>query len=75
MSVVEIVPACDKPQEIGVLFSEYTDMLVAGDSTFREYLAIQHYDQELEHLEIKYGNLTGGCMQPTVTENWQAASD
>ncbi|MGN1170723.1 MAG: GNAT family N-acetyltransferase [Lachnospiraceae bacterium] len=59
MSVVEIVPACDKPQEIGVLFSEYTDMLVAGDSTFREYLAIQHYDQELEHLEIKYGEPYG----------------
>lgn len=52
---IEIIPAYDHPQEVGELFSEYTDMLIAGDSTFREYLNIQNYDEELAHLEAKYG--------------------
>lgn len=52
---IEIVPAYDLKQEIGILFREYTDMLIEGDSSFREYLEIQNYDDELEHLESKYG--------------------
>ena len=52
---LSIIPAYDHPQETAALFSEYTDMLVAGDSSFQEYLAIQHYDEELAHLETKYG--------------------
>ena len=56
---LSIIPAYDHPQETAALFSEYTDMLVAGDSSFRKYLAIQHYDEELAHLETKYG-LPGG---------------
>lgn len=50
---IEIVPACFHPREVGILFSEYTDMLVAGDPSFAEYLAIQHYDQEFSPLERK----------------------
>ena len=52
---IRIIPAYAYPQEIGALFSEYTDMLIAGDSSFAEYLAIQHYDEEVKHLEAKYG--------------------
>ena len=52
---IEIIPAYDYPREVGALFSEYTGMLIAGDSSFREYLAIQHYDEEIAHLEMKYG--------------------
>ena len=52
---VEIVPAYAHEQEIGALFSEYTDMLIANDSSFEKYLAIQHYDEEITHLEEKYG--------------------
>ncbi|MDE6759150.1 MAG: GNAT family N-acetyltransferase [Lachnospiraceae bacterium] len=52
---VKIVPAYQYPQEVGILFSEYTDMLISGDSSFKKYLDIQHYDEEIEHLEIKYG--------------------
>lgn len=51
----EIIPAYDHPQEAGRLFSEYTDMLIAGDSSFQEYLNIQNYDEEVRHLEVKYG--------------------
>lgn len=52
---IEIKPAYDFPQEVGELFAEYTDMLIEGDAAFKEYLAIQHYDEELQHLELKYG--------------------
>ncbi|MCI8509788.1 MAG: GNAT family N-acetyltransferase [Lachnospiraceae bacterium] len=52
---VKIVPAYQYPQEVGILFLEYTDMLISGDSSFRKYLDIQHYDEEIEHLETKYG--------------------
>lgn len=52
---INIVPGYDYPQEIKALFSEYTDMLIAGDPSFKEYLDIQNYDEELQHLEIKYG--------------------
>ena len=52
---INIIPAYDHLQEVRALFSEYTDMLIAGDSSFQEYLDIQHYDDEIEHPEAKYG--------------------
>ncbi len=52
---LKIVPAYQFSKEIQILFAEYTEMLVAGDRSFQKYLAIQHYDEELEHLDIKYG--------------------
>lgn len=52
---VEIVPAYSLVEEVGILFTEYTNMLVEGDSSFKEYLKMQNYDQELKHLEMKYG--------------------
>lgn len=52
---IEIIPAYGFPKEIGELFSEYTRMLVEGDVAFEKYLAIQNYDEELAHLEVKYG--------------------
>lgn len=56
---VRLILAYDRPQEVGMLFSEYTEMLIAGDETFRKYLEIQHYEEELKHLEAKYG-MPGG---------------
>ncbi len=52
---VKIISAHNYPYEVGMLFSEYTDLLVSGDSTFQKYLEIQHYDDEIKHLETKYG--------------------
>jgi len=52
---VTIIPAYDHPQDVGKLFEEYTNMLVANSNGFRDYLAVQHYDEELKHLEAKYG--------------------
>ena len=56
---IKITPAYNHPQETALLFSEYTNLLIAGDSSFREYLDIQHYDEEIQHPESKYG-LPGG---------------
>ena len=55
MMNIKIVPGYAFPQQVGVLFSEYTDMLIANDSSFQNYLDIQHYDEEVKHLEEKYG--------------------
>ena len=52
---IKILPAYDFPEEIKLLFSAYTDILIEGDPSFKEYLEIQNYDDELKHLEKKYG--------------------
>lgn len=52
---IKIVPAYDKKQEVKALFSEYTQMIIEQDESFREYLSLQNYDDETEHLEMKYG--------------------
>ena len=52
---IKILPAYDFPEDIKLLFSEYTDILIEGDPSFKEYLEIQNYDDELKHLEKKYG--------------------
>lgn len=52
---IKIVSANHFQQEVRDLFSEYTDMLVKGDAAFKQYLDIQNYNDELEHLEKKYG--------------------
>lgn len=56
---IKIIPGYDYPEEVKALFREYTDMLIAGDSSFRKYLDIQHYGDELENLEAKYGAPSG----------------
>lgn len=56
---VEIIPAYTFPKEIEELFLEYTQMLVKGDAAFAKYLEIQNYNEELQHLEAKYGMPAG----------------
>lgn len=50
-----ISPGFDAPEDIAALFREYTDALVAGNPAFRAYLNLQGYDDEVRHLERKYG--------------------
>ena len=52
---IKILPAYDFPEEIKLLFSEYTGILIEGGASFKKYLEIQNYDDELKHLEKKYG--------------------
>ncbi|MCI9217843.1 MAG: GNAT family N-acetyltransferase [Dorea sp.] len=56
---IKIVTAYEQKEEISVLFSEYTEMLIKNDESFKEYLDIQNYDEEMEHLEMKYGRPYG----------------
>lgn len=56
---IEIVLGYDRPEDVRALFTEYTDLIIANDEGFREYLALQHFDEEILHLEAKYG-LPGG---------------
>ena len=48
---IEIVLAYVHTQEINALFSEYTNMLIINDSSFQNYLDIQHYEEEINHLK------------------------
>jgi len=52
---IQIIPGFDRPAQVRELFSEYTEFIIQGDSSFREYLAIQHFDEEMLNLEAKYG--------------------
>lgn len=58
MSLI-MIPAFEHKKEIGELFAEYTRMLVELDPEFQKSLDQQNYDEELDHLEDKYG-LPGG---------------
>lgn len=55
MSNITIVSAYDRPNEVSLLFSEYTNMLIENDPSFQQYLNVQNYDEEIKHLEVKYG--------------------
>lgn len=52
---IRIVPAYEQKEEVRALLSEYTEMLIKNDESFKKYLDIQDYDEEIEHLEVKYG--------------------
>ena len=52
---IEIKPAWAYREAIRELFREYTDILIAGDPNFRDYLVKQNFDKEIADLEMKYG--------------------
>ncbi len=56
---LEIKDGYDYKEEISKLFKEYTDLVIKGDKQFEEYLKLQHFDQEVEHLKEKYGRPEG----------------
>lgn len=53
--VLELVCAYDHINEVNQLFTEYTNMLIKGDSSFKKYLELQNYNEEINQLELKYG--------------------
>lgn len=59
MMSIEIIYGYKKPEEVRVLFSEYTHMLILNDKSFKEYLDIQNYDEEINNLKKKYGTPNG----------------
>ncbi len=55
MTVWELFPAFDRREDLRPLYAEYEAMLLKADPTFSQSLAQQNYDEEIEHLEEKYG--------------------
>lgn len=55
----KIVPGYDRSQELVVLLAEYTKMLVEGEPGMAPYLDQQGYEEEVAHLEHKYGRPDG----------------
>ena len=56
---ITVTDAIGREETVRMLFTEYTEMLIENDSKFREYLSIQNYDDEITHLEHKYGRPDG----------------
>lgn len=52
---LKLIPAYNHKLEVATLFSEYSKILVTGESSFKEYLEIQNFDSEVDDMEIKYG--------------------
>ncbi len=52
---IKLIVAYSHKEKVKALFKEYTDFLIECDKDFKEYLNKQNYDDELEHLESKYG--------------------
>ena len=54
--VVTLHPGLESPEEILALFTEYTRLLMEGEPEMARYLLdLQHYSEERQHLEAKYG--------------------
>ena len=52
---VTLEPGYEDRAELEELFGEYMEMLLCRQPEFRDYLAVQHYDTELDQLREKYG--------------------
>ena len=55
----EFVDAYEEPETVKELLAEYTVMLEEGNPEIWECLRLQHYDDELEDLQGKYGRPEG----------------
>ena len=55
MSSISLIPAFDRRNELIPLYEEYGAMLLETDPVFARSLAQQNYDEEILHLEEKYG--------------------
>jgi len=57
---IEIIPAFERPDTLRELFTEYTGALLEAEPAFADYLfSIQSFEEELRHLEHKYGPPAG----------------
>lgn len=52
---IKIVPAYHQREELRTLFEEYTRLLIERDASFKKYLDLQNYEEEIDHLDGKYG--------------------
>lgn len=69
MMSIQIIYGYEKPEKVRVLFSEYIQMLISNDESFKEYLDIQNYDEEINDLEKSMVHLTVGYIYFIMTKN------
>lgn len=53
---IKLVLAYEYKEEVKELFTEYTDMLIKGDSSFQEYLTILYFSNEKWTILYQYYN-------------------
>ena len=56
---IQLIPGYNHPEIVRQLFTEYTELLIEEAPEFRCYLQLQNYDEEIAHLEYKYGAPAG----------------
>ncbi|MBO7252131.1 MAG: GNAT family N-acetyltransferase [Oscillospiraceae bacterium] len=56
---IRLIPGYDRPELVRELFEEYTNLIISKDPRFADYLQVQSFDEELAHLEHKYGGPGG----------------
>ena len=56
---LKLVSALENREELVPLYEEYADLLLKTDPVFAKSLVQQNYDEEIEHLEEKYGEPAG----------------
>ena len=52
---VQIVPGFDRADQVRELFGEFTKLILDCDSSYRDFLTLQNYEEELLQLDQKYG--------------------
>ena len=52
---LKLVSALENREELVPLYEEYANLLLQTDPVFAKSLVQQNYDEEIEHLEDKYG--------------------
>lgn len=55
----QLIPAFDRREALGPLYREYAAMLLQAEPGFFRSLEQQNYDEEIAHLEEKYGPPSG----------------
>ena len=56
---ISLIPGYDRPELVRELFEEYSMLIISKDPQFAEYLELQSFEEELAHLEHKYGGPGG----------------
>jgi len=67
---LKIKLAYDDIENVKILFTEYTKLLVDTNSDFENYLSLQNYDAEIENIDIKYGSPNGKLYCAYLYENY-----
>lgn len=59
MMKIQLVEAYDRVEDVRQIFAEYTAWLLQLDPKMQDSLDQQHYEDEILHLEVKYGKPHG----------------